>query len=118
MAGETELQRLYSNPRVGDAVLGFGILMFLLFLGCAGFLLFGADAYKRTALIIGLIWVVGVPVYFFIEHVMIFRVWGDHSQYEQFKRVQDLATKIWAAAIVVLSACYSANFSDKFTFGP
>jgi hypothetical protein len=42
--------------------------------------------------------VVGLPIYFLIEHVFIFRKYGDPTQYDQFKRVQDLATKIWVAA--------------------
>jgi hypothetical protein len=53
---------------------------------------------------------VGVPVYFFIEHLFIFRKYGDQNQYEQFTRVQDLAAKIWAAAILVLAACYLNQF--------
>ena len=55
-------------------------------------------------------WVLGVPIYFFLEHLFIFRSFGNSDQYDQFKRVQDLAAKIWAAVIVVLAACYLKQF--------
>jgi hypothetical protein len=38
------------------------------------------------------------------------KVVGIPNQYEQFTRVQELAAKIRAAAIVVLAACYLQQF--------
>lgn len=116
MAGETHqapapaLPRVYRNQCVGTILLAFGFVAFFGFLTSAAFLLRASEGLKDIALIVGSAWIVLVPVYFFVEHLFIFRKWGDPCQYAQFKRLQDLAAKIWAAAVVVLAACYSANF--------
>ena len=98
------------NAKIGNYLLAFGVVMFLAFVGCAAFLLLGHKSYPTLSLVLGAAWVVLVPVYFFFEHIIFFRKYGTQDQYEQFKRVQDLAAKIWAAAILVLAAFYADTF--------
>jgi hypothetical protein len=101
---------IYRDPRVGTGLLAFGILMFFVFVASAYMIATQRQHCPNTSILVSSIWVVGVPLYFFFEHVVIFRKYGDPEQYEQFKRVQDLASKIWAAAIVVLAAFYFQTF--------
>lgn len=68
------------------------------------------ECYPVATIALGSVWVVGVPLFFFFEHVVLFRKYGDASQYDQFKRVQELAGKIWAGAIVVLAAFFAETF--------
>jgi len=109
-------QRQIANPRniypgkAGNVVFALGVAAFVFFIFCAGYLLFNHNQHPVRCILIGAVWVVGVPVYFFIEHLFIFRNYGNQNQYEQFTRVQDLAAKIWAAAILVLAACYLNQF--------
>jgi hypothetical protein len=103
------LPDIYEN-KFGVRVFAFGALMFILFVACAAFILFGHKDYPRWSIILGATWVVGVPIFFLVEHVFLFKRYGDLSQYEQFKRVQDLSAKIWATAILVLAACYAEQF--------
>jgi hypothetical protein len=104
------LPNIYRRKKIGNRVLGFGLLVFFLFIACAAFMFFYQKEYPNLSLLLSAVWVVLVPVYFFIEHVFIFRRYGNPGQYDQFKRVQDLAAKIWAAAIVVLGAFYAHKF--------
>jgi hypothetical protein len=101
---------IYSPPIIGDRLLGFGVFVLVLFIGCAWFLLTAGKEYKTLSLVLGACWVIGVPIFFFVEHTYFFRKWGDPAQYDQFKRLQDQAAKIWAAAIFVLAAFFAQNF--------
>ena len=101
---------IYTNAKVGNGLLAFGVFIFLFFLVSAAAILFWHKECPKASLILGAIWVVGVPIYFFFEHIYFFRKYGDPNEYEQFKRLQDLATKIWAAAIIVLAAFFAETF--------
>lgn len=101
---------IYSPASVGNGLFAFGMVVLALFVGCAWFMLTADDEQKVLALVLGACWVLGVPIFFFIEHVYFFRKWGDPTQYEQFTRLQDQAAKVWAAAIVVLAAFFHRNF--------
>jgi hypothetical protein len=90
---------------VGCWILSFGVVMFLAFICCA-ILMWFVDKDPTWPLWLGAAWVVLVPVYFFFEHLFFFRWWGYPDRVEEFKRVQDLAAKVWAAAIIVLAAFY------------
>jgi hypothetical protein len=95
---------------VGNAIFCFGVVMFLVFVVSA-YVIAEYRATKPVAAIsLGAIWVVGVPVFFFLEHVVLFRRYGDPSQYDQFKRLQELGGKVWAGAIVVLAAFFAQTF--------
>lgn len=65
-----------------------------------------------AAITLGAVWVVGVPLFFFYEYVVLFRNFGGASQYDQFKRVQELSSKVWAGAIVVLAAFFAQTFPE------
>jgi hypothetical protein len=71
---------------------------------CAWYIIYHHKDHPVWSLCIAAAWTVLVPAYFFIEHEFFFFYWGDPDEYEQFKRVQDLAAKIWAGAIAVLGA--------------
>lgn len=92
---------------VGNVVFAFGIVMFVVFMASAYMLATLRATYPVESVALGAIWVVGVPIFFFLEHVYLFRRYGDPNQYEQFKRLQELAGKIWAGAIVVLAAYFT-----------
>jgi hypothetical protein len=92
-------------------MMGFGIVIFVLFLLSAWYVYYHrGKEHELQALLIGGFWVVGPPVWFFIEHFYLFRNFGDPSQYDQFKREQELASKIWAGVIIVLAAIYTGSF--------
>ncbi len=95
---------------VGNKVLAFGILMFVVFLLSAFMISQCGENERDVAILVSAIWVVGVPLFFFYEHVVLFRKYGNPDQYEQFKRVQELAGKIWAGAIIVLAAFFAETF--------
>lgn len=107
-----DVKNIYLDEKVGNRILWFGIVIFALFVACAAFILFGYEQYRKLSIVLGAAWVVGVPIYFFFEHVFLFRKFGDLTQYDQFKRVQDLAAKIWAAAILVMAAFYAETFPN------
>ena len=98
------LRSIYSDSENGWWLWVIGLLFFALFLDCAGFLYFHHQDFPFLSLGLAAAWTVLVPTYFFIEHEVLFFYRGDHAQYEQFKRVQDLAAKIWAGAVAVLGA--------------
>lgn len=95
---------------VGIWLFCFGVLMFIAFLGSAYMIAEHRTSYPIASIALGSVWVVGVPIFFFIEHVVLFRKYGDPSQYEQFQRLQELAGKVWAGAIVVLAAFFAQTF--------
>jgi hypothetical protein len=104
------LPDIYTEPKVGSRVFRFGMFMFLLFIACATFMFLYQKDYPNLSVILSAVWIVLVSVYFYMEHIFIFRPYGNPEQYDQFKRVQDLAAKIWAAAVLVLAAFYAHKF--------
>jgi len=110
---KTRQPPIYSPAYVGNILFGCGAFVFLLFMGCAWFLLTAGQENKTMSLVLGACWVIGVSIFFFFEHTYCFRKWGDPAQYVQFKRLQDQAAKVWAAAIVVLAAFFTQNFPFK-----
>lgn len=102
------LPDIYQNKDIGYGLMIFGITAFAFFIFCAWFIyIHRADNYRAYALILAAIWIVGSPTWFFIEHFYFFKNYGDPTQYEQFKRGQELAAKIWAGGILVLAAIWS-----------
>lgn len=106
----TSMSGIYKDPKIGNRILMFGVAMFLLFIGSAFAIALGHVCYRNFSIALGAVWVVGVPTFFFFEDVLLFRKYGDPSQYERFKRTQDLAAKIWAGAILVLAAFFADTF--------
>jgi len=104
------LPNLYKDNKAGRRIFYFGVFMFIVFMGCAIFILLGRERYRTESIVLGALWVVGVPIYFFFEHVFLFRKYGDPEQYDQFRRVQDLAAKIWAGAVIILAAFFAETF--------
>ena len=95
---------------VGNVLFCFGVVMFIVVLGSAYMIAEHRTSYPVASIALGALWVVGVPIFFFVEHVVLFRQYGDPSQYDQFKRLQELAGKVWAGAIVVLAAFFAQTF--------
>jgi len=106
------LPNIYRDA-VGNVIFAFGIVMFLVFIASAYMLATQRATYPIGSVALGALWVVGVPIFFFLEHVYLFRKYGDPSQYDQFKRLQELGGKIWAGAIVVLAAFFTGNAFPK-----
>jgi hypothetical protein len=110
---ETPAQPALGNiyrENIGNWLLGFGAVAFIFFIYSASYIFLYQKEHPTRCMAIGAFWVLGVPIYFFLEHLFIFRWLGNADQYNQFTRVQDLAAKIWAAVIVVLAACYFKQF--------
>jgi len=101
---------IYLTPGIGDGLFIFGVVIFFLFLICAYFVLVYGKKYPELSLILGRIWIIFVPIFFFIEHTYFFRKYGDPQQYDQFKRLQDFSAKVWAAAIVILAAYFTHSY--------
>lgn len=67
--------------------------------------------YKVFCQIIGSLWVLGPPVWFFYEHYYYFPKHGNPlAGYAQLKASQDIAAKIWAAFLVILAALFTEAF--------
>jgi len=99
--------------QVGNVIFAFGIVMFLVFIASAYMLATLRATYPIASVALGAVWVVGVPIFFFLEHVYLFRKYGNTDEYDQFKRLQELAGKIWAGAIVVLAAFFTGETFPK-----
>nr|WP_315246328.1 hypothetical protein [uncultured Albidiferax sp.] len=106
---EPTLPNIYKGE-VGNVLFLFGVVMFGVFIASAYMIAEHREAHPFASITLGAVWVVGVPLFFFIEHTVLFRKYGDKSQYDQFKRAQELASKIWAGAIVVLAAFFAQTF--------
>ena len=107
--GTAPLSDIYPKG-VGYAIFAAGVLAFLLFIVSAIAVAKYRISFPNRTIGLGAIWVVGVPLFFFFEHAVLFRKFGDQTQYEQFKRLQDLAAKIWAGAVLVLAALFTQTF--------
>jgi hypothetical protein len=83
----SQLRNIYKSKHIGNALMVFGISIFILFLISAWFVYtYRGEEYRAYVVCIGTAWVIGPPVYFFIEHFFLFKRFGDHTQYDQFKR--------------------------------
>jgi hypothetical protein len=51
-------------------------------------------------------WALGVPIWFAIEHWFIYRKYGRPEAFDQFKHQQELISRVWLAAIAVLTALF------------
>lgn len=109
MTNENKLGKLsdvYKNG-VGNVIFAFGVVMFAVFVLSAYIIAEHRTTHPLAAITLSAIWVVGVPLFFFFEHVVLFRKYGDLSEYDQFKRLQELGGKVWAGAIIVLAAFFA-----------
>jgi hypothetical protein len=97
---------VYRNPRLGWLLIVIGVLVFGAFVPSALYLYYHHK--DPWSLVIVAAWTVGVPIYFFLEHEIVFFRWGDPTQYERFKSVQAVATKIWAGGIAVLGLIFAS----------
>ena len=67
------VKNIYLNKSAGNGVLVFGVFIFALFIASAYFILIAHQQQRTLSIVLGAAWVVGVPIYFFIEHVFNFR---------------------------------------------
>jgi hypothetical protein len=107
------LKSVYSYSPIGWLLMVIGAGFLYLFYRAAEFLYYHHHDRPFLSLALAAAWTVGVPVYFYLEHEFAFFYGGDPTQYEQFKRVQDLAAKIWAGALAV----FGAILTDKWITG-
>lgn len=59
-------------------------------------------AHKTRKEILYAIWVLGPPIWFFIEYFYLFRQHGKPECIETFRYGQELASRIWLALVAVL----------------
>jgi hypothetical protein len=69
-----------------------------------------ADSSKTLRGVIVAAWVIGPPIYFFIEWVFLYKE-SDEYPLEKFKYSQELARNIWLAVTAILVALYFNGFS-------
>jgi hypothetical protein len=106
------LPNIYKSKAIGNCLMLFGVAAFVFFIFCAQYIYQHREGDRTCSFILGALWVVGSPAWFFVEHFFFFKRYGDPAQYEQFKRAQELASKIWAGGILVLAAAWSGG--DNF----
>ncbi|GAA0852822.1 hypothetical protein [Aliiglaciecola litoralis] len=111
MSNKEALPYIYSNRFLGRGLMIFGAAVFIGFFCCAVWLNAHRGAeHKDMAYMIGTFWVIGPPVWFFIEYFFIFRRFGNPQAKEELKRGQELASKIWAGVIIILTAIFTDTF--------
>jgi hypothetical protein len=98
------LKSVYVDSNRGRLPMRFGKIALVSFVVCAGLLYYGYKDYPTLSLVVAAVWTVAVPLYFFWEHEFWFFKYGNPAEFEQFKRVQDLAAKIWVGALAVFGA--------------
>lgn len=64
------------------------------------------SAHRTCKEILYAIWVLGPPIWFFIEYFYLFRQHGKPCCIETFKYGQELASRIWLALVVVLGVLF------------
>ncbi len=99
----------------GYTVKVLGLLAIIGFAASVWFILSGRDnptpTYKLLCQIIGALWVLGPPLWFFYEHFYYFPKHGNSdADFAQLKSSQDIAAKVWAAFLVVLAALFTGTF--------
>jgi hypothetical protein len=101
---EPGLNSVYRDPNKGWWRLFWGAVLLVLWAIAAYFLYQYHTDYPDLSFGAAAVWTIGVPIYFFWEDQFYFAEHGNPAEYERFKRIQDLAAKIWAAAVAVLGA--------------
>ncbi len=94
---------IYRNKVVSNCIMLFGIAALAFLIYSAHYIYKNKDSHHAGSFILASVWTVGSPAWFFIEHFILFKHFGDPAQYDQFKRGQDLASKIWAGGIGILA---------------
>jgi hypothetical protein len=102
---------VYRSKAISGAVICFGALS-MVFLAYSTWHIYQHHDKNDHALsfILCAIWVIGSPLWFLWEYSVLFSRYGDHNEEDQFKRVQDLASKVWAGGIVILAAAATDAF--------
>ena len=103
------LKSVYVDPKNGRLPMWLGVVALVAFIGFAWILLCLHKDIPTLSFVLAAVWTVGVPIYFFWEHEYYFTEHGNPAEFDQFKRVQDLAAKIWAGAIAVLGSILALN---------
>jgi hypothetical protein len=107
----TALPNIYKSKAMGNCLMLFGVAAFVFFIFCAKYIYqHREDDDRSCSFILGALWVVGSPAWFFVEHFFFFKRYGDPEQYDQFTRAQELASKVWAGGILVLAAAWGPTF--------
>ena len=109
-AKEVVLTNLFDPVWIGNLVFGIGVLFFIFLIAAAIWISRNtSEDKKNVAIALGAIFALAPPTYFFFE-IILFREYGIHSQWDQFKHLQSTAAKFWAAGLAVLYAVYSKSF--------
>ena len=98
---QTGLKSVYADNKNGRVPMKLGVGALVAFVLCALFLYYGQKDYPTWSFALAALWTVAVPIYFFWEHEYYFAKYGNLVEFEQFKRIQDLAAKIWVGALSV-----------------
>ena len=67
----------------------------------------GENSWIHTAIIV--IWTLGPPIWFLVEHLILFDNWENGEAVEHFRNAQGLATKFWIGIAGLLTAIYAST---------
>lgn len=71
----------------------------------------GTAYYSTLCTLIGGVWVLGPPLWFYYEYVHYFPAHGNSKAgYSALKDAQGIASRIWAAFLVILAALFTDSF--------
>jgi hypothetical protein len=63
--------------------------------------------HRRTAMILGVAWALGPPLWFIVEFYWVFDNWESEDAVASWKHIQRLTATFWAAVGAVLAAAYA-----------
>ncbi len=94
-----------SRRRIVKSVI-FTAAVLAIFSICYAYLNQGAGGWIHTAIIV--LWTLGPPLWFLIEHSILFDNWENGEAVEHFRHAQGLATKFWIGIAGLLTAIYAS----------
>ncbi|MCB2182167.1 MAG: hypothetical protein KQH63_09095 [Desulfobulbaceae bacterium] len=105
-------KKLYTDS-AGKVVTVVGVLTVIGFVLSVTYIVLGTSwaYYSSISKILGAVWVLGPPVWFWFEHNYFFpRNAHAEATFSDLKSEQDVAGKIWAAFVVILAALFTGSF--------
>ncbi len=93
-------------PKLRWIFYGVSAIGVVLLLASMGWLLkHQGELSNRYSILIGGFWIAVPPLFFLLEFFYLYPRWGYPDRLEYFKIGQELASKCWAASLVILYVC-------------
>jgi hypothetical protein len=107
-----EKKKLYTE-RAGKVVAAVAFMTVIGFALSVTYIMLGTKwaCYASVSKLLGAVWVLGPPVWFWLEHNYYFpNNASPGAKLEDLKAEQEIAAKIWAAFVVILAALFTGSF--------